>query len=114
MDYLIHLTTEGAAFEERGASLEVARILRELATSLEEWDHDGEPRRVVLRDANGNTVGLAESVREEEVEALRMALDELETGINEGVRSFATGDELNRVAMGVGMIRRHLFGRVTS
>ena len=52
MHVKIHMDCSNAAFDDAPAS-EVARILRDLATRIEQ---EG-PAYVVLRDANGNRVG---------------------------------------------------------
>jgi hypothetical protein len=48
----IKFKTDNAAFED-GFMTECARILRELATELEEYGNDNGP----IRDINGNTIG---------------------------------------------------------
>ena len=52
----IQITTGNAAFEDAGANVEAARILREAANVIEFMEPIGESR-LTLRDANGNGVG---------------------------------------------------------
>lgn len=53
MAFNLHISTDGAAFDDAPA-FEIARILREVAQSIEE---DGHERIGRLRDINGNRVG---------------------------------------------------------
>ena len=54
--FQLNISTNNAAFEDPGGELELARILRDAASSLEAGDWSpGEPKRI--RDINGNTVG---------------------------------------------------------
>lgn len=52
----LHVSMDGAAFDNGPGPLEAARILRDAATTLEQtaWDVN---RPVRVRDANGNRVG---------------------------------------------------------
>lgn len=57
----LEIKTDNAAFEEPGATAELARILRKLADTIE---HDAlgdleESAPILLYDANGNRVGRA-------------------------------------------------------
>ena len=60
--YQIHIETDNAAFEHKGA--EVARILRDLAAKIE---HDGDMSEYFhfLIDLNGNRVGTATTIQAE-------------------------------------------------
>jgi hypothetical protein len=51
-EFRVSIRTDNAAFEEGGRGAETARILRELADSLEDGVEAGS-----LRDINGNPVG---------------------------------------------------------
>ena len=53
--FKLYIRTDGAAFRDEPARLELARLLRELARRIK----DGEPVPVIIRDLNGNTVGRA-------------------------------------------------------
>jgi hypothetical protein len=52
----ISIVTDSAAFEDSGKGTELARILRALATKMEDLQ-DGQEIDQRLLDANGNTVG---------------------------------------------------------
>jgi hypothetical protein len=56
--YTIQIDTEGAAFEDQ-PGCEIARILRELANTVEGFAFDRQNRRVKfpVRDINGNRCG---------------------------------------------------------
>jgi hypothetical protein len=54
MRFTINMTCENAAFED-GPAPEVARVLRKIASQLDEWD--GYDKFQTILDANGNDVG---------------------------------------------------------
>jgi hypothetical protein len=58
----IEIETDNAAFEGGNAGREVSRILRELATKLEDWPGENE-WAIGLRDFNGNKVGQAIAIQ---------------------------------------------------
>lgn len=62
MKITIELTTDNAAFADGNAGREVSRILRKLATKVEDWDGETDFSARLL-DFNGNKVGTAESVQ---------------------------------------------------
>lgn len=54
----IYISTQGAAFAEAdGGAIELARILRDLADTVEDRGFDPNGDTIVLRDINGNRVG---------------------------------------------------------
>lgn len=55
LKFNVEIDTDNAAFDDAGIASEIARILRELATRLEQGHLD----EILLRDFNGNTVGKA-------------------------------------------------------
>ena len=56
MRFTLEMACDNAAFIDAGASVEAARILRDLADKLE---RDGDQRDRVLLDINGNRIGVA-------------------------------------------------------
>ncbi len=60
-DYTITINTDNAAFGSPGTEMcgELARILRKLATSIEEGGTGHPAEGINLRDVNGNLVGTA-------------------------------------------------------
>lgn len=59
----IEIKTDNAAFEEPGATVELARILRKLADTIEHQalgDLEDNAMSMPLFDANGNRVGRAD------------------------------------------------------
>ena len=61
--YTIKISTDNAAFDPYPTD-EIARIVREVATFLDQ----GIDKRFILRDINGNKVGTAEFTPEEDNE----------------------------------------------
>lgn len=57
--FKLRIATENAAFEHQ-AGHEVARILRQLADKVEQWPGAND-FSIGLRDANGNSVGVAQA-----------------------------------------------------
>lgn len=55
MAFTVSIETEGDAFAEGGRSLEVSRLLQELAAKLK--DYGDSPGSGTLKDGNGNTCG---------------------------------------------------------
>ncbi len=62
MKIKITIDTNNAAFEDCGTGPEVARILKQLAEDLDFCDCIGPGQEIPLRDCNGNTCGLLETV----------------------------------------------------
>ena len=51
-DFNLSITTDNAAFDDDNLSIEIARIMREVATRIERGEYYGS-----VRDINGNRIG---------------------------------------------------------
>ena len=59
--FVLTINTDNAAFEGGNLAIEIARILRKLADTVERELLASEGFSVALRDVNGNKVGEAEA-----------------------------------------------------